>query len=339
MNILVDIGHPADVHFFRHAVTGWNRSGHDVRITTRRMPVAMRLLDAYGFKYEIIGDKRRGMAGLGIELLEHTARLLLVMRRAKTQVCISTGGTFTVFAGAMVRCKRIVHTDTDTARTANRITFPFASAILTPQTYPSDLGRRHARYAGVKELAYLHPRHFVPRADVPAKYGLSANKPFGIVRLISWEASHDIGVRRISAQEKRNLVELLLRKGDVVLVPEGQPPAEFAHLCRDIAPEDFHDLLYHSAVCVTEGATTASEAAVMGISTLYVNPIRPCYTKALADEGMLVLAGPGEHPVGALDALLAREGGSAAARERAANFVSRSCDVTEFITNFVEEFA
>ncbi len=40
-------------------------------------------------------------------------------------------------------------------------------------------------------------------------------------------------------------------------------------------PEDFHDLLYFASCCVTEGATTATEACVLGTPVLYANPVHP----------------------------------------------------------------
>ena len=35
MKLLVDMGHPAHVHFFRHAIRELESRGHEVRITAR----------------------------------------------------------------------------------------------------------------------------------------------------------------------------------------------------------------------------------------------------------------------------------------------------------------
>jgi predicted glycosyltransferase len=336
MNILIDIGHPSDVHFFRYAVRAWESHGHRVSLTARRIPIVERLLKSCGFSYDIVSEKRSGVVGLAVELLEHAARLYPLLRRRKIDVCLAVGGTFTVHAGCLARCRRIVCYDTDTAKTANRITFPFASSIVTPACYPDDLGRRHVRYRGIKELAYLHPDRFTPDPAVPAKVGLAPGEPFSVMRLISWQASHDIGLRVPSLEEKRRLLRALEPRGRVIIVPEGDVPPDFHYACQPVAPEDFHSLLHHASWCVTEGASTAAEACVLGTPTLYLNPLRPCYIGALAKYGLLEASAPGEDMVSALERLDRRYPDRAAARRAAETIVADHCDVSSFLIEYVE---
>ena len=54
MRILIDIGHPAQVHFFKHIIWGLEERGHKVKIALRNSDVAKKLLDYYGFDYEIV---------------------------------------------------------------------------------------------------------------------------------------------------------------------------------------------------------------------------------------------------------------------------------------------
>ena len=114
-----------------------------------------------------------------------------------------------MYAAWLARCPRVPLTDTETATFANRITFPFASAILTPEAFPKLLGPRHSRYNGIHELAYLHPSVFTPKRSVVDKYGLSESEPFSIVRFISWEAGHDLGVTRPHQAMRRRLLDAL----------------------------------------------------------------------------------------------------------------------------------
>lgn len=53
MRILIDMGHPAHVHFFKHAIRELESRGHKIKITARDKDVTLQLLDAYGFEYEV----------------------------------------------------------------------------------------------------------------------------------------------------------------------------------------------------------------------------------------------------------------------------------------------
>jgi len=61
MRILIDIGHPADVHFFKNMIRNLGKKGHEIKITARKKDVTLDLLNAYHFKYEYLGENRRGL--------------------------------------------------------------------------------------------------------------------------------------------------------------------------------------------------------------------------------------------------------------------------------------
>ena len=54
MNILVGIGHPAHVHFFKNAIRIWEDSGYKINVAVRDNEIAGYLLDMYEIKYEIL---------------------------------------------------------------------------------------------------------------------------------------------------------------------------------------------------------------------------------------------------------------------------------------------
>lgn len=334
VNIHVDIGHPGHVHFFRHAVVAWQEQGHAVYITCRRIAVVERLLDARGLPYDVVSTRRSGSVGLGVELVEHAFRLYPALRRRRTAVSVSVGGAFTVHAARLAGARAVVFYDTETARVANRLAFPFATSIVTPDVYPHDLGKKHLRYRGFQELAYLHPDRFTPDPGVPAKYGL-AEEPYGIVRFGAWKASHDIGVASASPGEKRALVDAVKAKGRVVIVPEADVAEELREYVMPIDPADFHDLLAGSRCCVTEGATTATEACLLGVPTLYFNPIRPCYIPVLEQYGLLRAVLPGDDMLRALEDQGHRFPDRASARTVRDRIVSDHEDVTRVILSVV----
>ena len=51
MKILIDIGHPAHVHYFKNFIWIMQKNGHEFCITARNKEVALELLDNYGLNY------------------------------------------------------------------------------------------------------------------------------------------------------------------------------------------------------------------------------------------------------------------------------------------------
>lgn len=69
MKILVDIGHPAHVHFFKNMIWKLEENGHEILITSRDKDVALKLLDIYKFKYKCVGRYRKNAIFKIIDLL------------------------------------------------------------------------------------------------------------------------------------------------------------------------------------------------------------------------------------------------------------------------------
>ncbi len=339
MNILVDLGHPGHVHFFRHQIALWREKGHRVTLVSRDIPIVARLLTAFGLAATVVGTRRRGALGLGLELLERTAKLAPLLVRERTGVAAAIGGALTAPACRLAGVPCVVFDDTDTAGIENRISHPLAAVIATPAGYPRDLGKKQVRYDGLHELAYMHPARFTPDPAVAARYGFSPDAPYAVVRFSSWEAGHDLTARTASLDEKLALVAALQEKGKVLVVPEGDPPRALAALTPAIAPEDFHHLLAFARWCVTEGATTASEACIRGVPSLYLNPSRPFYIGELAQTGLLAVGAPGTELTAALAALCDRFPDPAPARDAAARFVADRIDVAAFAAQLVTDAA
>ena len=60
MKILVDVAHPAHVHYFRNLAK--NLEGkHDFLFTARKKECAKELMDHYNIKHIIVGENKRGL--------------------------------------------------------------------------------------------------------------------------------------------------------------------------------------------------------------------------------------------------------------------------------------
>ena len=123
------------------------------------------------------------------------------------------------------------------------------------------------------ELAYLHPKYFKANEKVFDYLGIDKSTKYTIIRFVSWDASHDIGQGGIYNDQKYKLVKELLKYSRVLISSESRLPDELLKYQIKIKPDQLHDVLKYASLYIGEGATTASECAVLGIPAIYVNTL------------------------------------------------------------------
>jgi len=273
MHILVDITHPAHVHFFRNAIAIWENNGHQVSITTRRKDIAIELLDQYNLKYTNLGEAKSGLIGLAGELVWRNLKLWKIVQEIKPDVMVSISGIFSAQVGWLSKIPAIVFTDTEHATLSNMLTFPFATSVITPDCYQGDIGKKHISYAGYHELAYLHPNRFTPDPSILSEVGLTERDRFFIVRFVSWGASHDVGHHGFSLESKLRLIKLLEQYGKVIISSEGEPSPELSDYNIKVPTTEIHNLLHYATMYIGEGGTMATEAAILGTPSIFVSTL------------------------------------------------------------------
>ena len=342
MRILVDITHPAHAHFFHHAIQNWLAAGHEVRITSRKKEITGQLLDEFGFGHLEIGQARRGIVGLGMDLAERAWGLSKVVRVFRPDVATAIAGTFVVYGCLPYRVPTVVWYDTEQARASNAITYPLATAVVTPQTYRGSIGAKHVRYAGFHELAYTHPKVFTPDPGVLRAEGLEPGEPFSIVRLVSWRASHDVADRGI--QNLREVIDTLASYGRVVLTSEAELPDDLRKLALRGPRGNMLHLQAFARLLFGESATMASECAMLGTPAIFLATSFRGYIRQLEHQYDMVYqyADPVVDQPRALDkarALLEDPQTPALWQAKRHKMLDELIDVSQYITELVPRYA
>jgi predicted glycosyltransferase len=338
MRILIDVLHPAHVHFFRHFHAEMTGRGHELCITARAKDRSLELLDRFGLPYRSLSVQRSGGVGMAVEMTQRTARLLGVVRRFRPDVMTGIMGPSIALAGAVRRIPAVVFYDTEFARQTNWFVYPLAHSVCTPDCYQGRVRGTHVRYAGYHELAYLHPSRFEPDPAKLASFGLSAEEPYSLIRFVSWQAVHDKRETGLTAAQKRDLVEVLRRRGRVVVSSEAPLPSDLVPLEVRGPVEDIHHLMAHAQVVVGESATMASEAAVLGVPAVFIATTGRGYTDDEERRYGLVrhfTEDEYDRAVATVSELFAgspREAGQAA-RQR---LLQEKIDVTEWMVKYFE---
>jgi predicted glycosyltransferase len=271
MKFIIDILHPAHVHFFRNFIKEMSSKGHRFMITAREKDCATQLLEAYGLKYELISKMSKGITKQALELAGRTIRFLKIARSFQPDYLIGVMGPTIALAGKLLASKTVVFYDTEIAFISNFFSYPLADLVVTPSCYQRSVGRHHLTYEGYHELAYLHPKRFTPDEEVLLSKGINSRKPYFVLRFVSWHASHDIGARGFSSDGKNKLVEILSDKGQVYISSEEPLPSHLKPYQLRLPVESLHHLLAYAKLFVGESATMASEAAVLGTHSVFIS--------------------------------------------------------------------
>jgi predicted glycosyltransferase len=272
MRFLIDVNHPAHVHVFRCAARAWREAGHEVLFTATDKDVVRQLLAEYDLPHRVIYKRRAGKLYLALELLARTAKLIVLGLRFRPDVWLSVGSPTAAFSAFILRQPHLSMEDTEDSIGQIRLYRPFTTLICVPSCFMRDLGPKMRPYAGYHELAYLHPKRFIPD---PLKIApLSSDERYFVVRFIAWDASHDQQAGGFSAEGKQALLDFLLSKGRVVLSVEKNPPLLLGRNGQpecDLPASAMHHFLAFAELYVGEGVTAASEAAVLGTPSLLIN--------------------------------------------------------------------
>lgn len=273
MKILFDIGHPAHVHLFKNTIWSLKEKSHEVMITARDKDVSLKLLDAYGLPYIDIGKNQKGLFNKAIGMLKIDYKLYNVANKFQPDLLIGVHNPYIAHVGKLLGRPSITFTDTEHAKIACVITFPFTDVICTPYCFLKKLGHKQIKYNAYHELAYLHPKYFKPDPSILEKVGLQKNEQFFILRFISWNASHDVRYQGFDLETKNQLIKKLEKYARVFISSEGEISPVLEKYQVKAPPEKMHDLLYYATMYIGEGATMATEAGILGTPSIYISPL------------------------------------------------------------------
>ncbi|NMC60026.1 MAG: DUF354 domain-containing protein [Candidatus Methanofastidiosa archaeon] len=270
MRVIIDIGHPAHVHYFKNLTIILQEEGYKILFTCRQKDIISELLEKFRFKYIPLGKSRRSIPGKIFGILLFDLKLLKHAISSKPDLFLSAGSIYAAHVSFVMHKPHITLEDTFNMEQVN-LYLPFTSVVFTGCYPHKNLGSKEIQYKGFQELTYLHPKYFSADKTVRDELSLTVEDKYFIVRFVSWEASHDIGRRGLTNQQKLEILKLLEKYGKVFVSAEGCLPSEFQRYIFPLPPDRMHHALAFAHLYVGEGATMASECAMLGTTAVYIN--------------------------------------------------------------------
>ncbi|RQG94021.1 DUF354 domain-containing protein [Natrarchaeobius chitinivorans] len=286
MRIIVQVFHPGHVHLFKNYIREMTARDAEICIVAKDKDVTIDLLESYDFAYELVMDDRTTNPKYPqgwVRQLKLEYNILNVARKFQPDLLLGKGGVALGHVGQLLGIPTLTFQNNEHGTLERKLSVPFVDRLCTHEYFWDDLGSNQVRYPGYQELAYLHPNQFSPDPSVFETLDVDPGDSFVIVRLISWEAAHDIGYSGI--EDTKSIIDRLESTGtEVLLTSEAETPGHLAEYRVDIPVHKIHDLMYYADLFVGESGTMACESAVLGTPAVYISPIRVGYLDELESK-------------------------------------------------------
>lgn len=271
MKILIDINHPAHVHLFKEFARIMIHKGHNILFTAREKDVAVTLLKEYELNYVSLGRHYKNMSGKLLGLIKYDYLMFKLARKFEPDVFLSMASIYAAHVAFLSRRPHIAFEDSEPVPEHQILYVPFTPTILTPLNLNKDFGSKQIRYHGFHEVAYLHPNYFKPDLSIFSYLGIKPEQRYALLRFVSFNASHDIGIKGFSDEDKVYIVRELEKYGNVFITSEGNYPKELNKNIVQIPPSKIHDALAYASLYMGDSQTMATEAALLGTPAIRCN--------------------------------------------------------------------
>jgi uncharacterized protein len=284
MKIIIDINHPADVHFFKNIISGLQKSAHKFLIISRNKEVEHNLLRDLQLPFIDRGTGRNSIVGKVIYYFQTIVREFRIVKQFKPDLAISFGTPYIALVSFLNSIPHFSIYDTEHARFHLLMTNSFSEYILTPACFTKDLGKKQVLFDSYTELTYLHPEYYTCNRSKKDLVGVPDEEKFILIRFVSWNAIHDKGFSGLNVEQKRMLVHTLAKDFTIFISSESELPNDLEEYALNINPSHIHDVLYHASLFIGEGATMASESACLGTPAIYINELPLGYCTELEEK-------------------------------------------------------
>jgi len=290
LRILFDLGHPAHYHLYKNAIRALRERGDDIIIVVRnREEMVAQLLKEDGQDFVMLGRNVPGLFMKALYMLRNDAKLLRIASGFKPDLFVSMSSPYSAHASFILRRPHLSFTDTEISTVILFLLAPFTTRMITPTSFKGDFSfRSHRKVDSYKELAYLHPKYFRPDPKLLDELKMGRDEKFALIRFSAYDASHDTGLRGLGKEARERLIRELSKRCRVFISSEIPLGTEFEKYELRIPPTKMHDMLCLASLYIGEGAVMASEAAMLGIPSIFINPSSRGYIDDLAKMGLVL---------------------------------------------------
>jgi predicted glycosyltransferase len=264
--ILFVINTPGQAYTWRFCIEHYKKTGYQVGILARDLGPTLKNLSSFGFEFSQFKPISQKLFR-PLEILTHIRYGLRANKKLHAAIVIGFGIDAALLA-RVIHARSIIFTDNESTPVQNRFAHLLSNTFITPVSFRYNLGKKHIRINGYKELAYLHPNYFKPDPDILDELRVKPKEKYVILRFNSFNAVHDIGKKGFFDAEKVELVKNLEKYARVFISAEGKLAPELEKYKLPIEPYRIHHAIYYAEMLVSDTGTMPWEAAVLGTTAV-----------------------------------------------------------------------
>ena len=287
MRVLITINHPAHVYVFRDLIFQLKSKNHEVSVLASDKEGSLLLLNKFGIDHIVLGEHKSSIFSKIVNYPKKWLKIFSFCYQYKPDYALGIADFYIAQISIFLSYKSIILTDTEHVKHDPFLTFPFADYVLTPDCFDKEIRPSQIKYNSYHELAYLHS-NFKPDPSVLDDLGVSKEEKYVILRIIAWKAFHDIGIEGISENIIKRIIEVLRPNYRIFISSEEEIASDLEDYRIAIPIEKMHSALFYSSLYLGEGATMASEAAILGTPSIYINQLNVGYLNDLERNYQIV---------------------------------------------------
>lgn len=284
--VLVDIGHPAHIHYFKNCAAILEKRNFSFIFVVRERDSTIELMKNTGLNYI-----SRGKGGTNI--LSKLAlmpiidwKIYKIARWFKPDLFLSFSSPYAAQVAWLIGKPHIALDDTEHAVFEHLMYRPFTDVILSPSCYNKKISKKQILFNSYTDFAYLHPHYFQIDTSIRQMLQIEKGQKICILRFVSWDANHDIGAKGLSYENKVKLVNVISKYSKVFISSEKTLPKELLSYKLNVHPSMLHSVLAESNLYIGEGGTTATEAAVLGTPAIQISSLPAGVLEELHQYGL-----------------------------------------------------
>ena len=269
MNIHIDTGHAAEIYFFKNIAEQLEKNGHSVFFAIRAKDCALPIAEKLQIKFISKGR------GSNVVLLKpfYFLRALWVLytqtRKIKPDIFVSFASPYAGVIAKIFKKHHIAFLDTEHGKILQWFDKTFTTHIITPACFQQNLGTKQIIVNTYKELAYLSPAYFTSSESI--RKDLNLPEQFVLVRLVNHGATHDVFKKQWHRQSKLQWIMQLAQNYPLIISSEIKLPAGLEPYRFAFPPHLLHQIIARAKLVVGESATVATESAMLGMPSVYID--------------------------------------------------------------------
>jgi len=286
LNILFDVNHPVDVNVLKKAAIQLAEDGHHIFVTYRPRGILEKVVETELGDFSPIRIGKYHPSSFFKKLFGQLYRdwlFLSFFRRNK--IDLSIGSSTNAISAWIMGIPHLAFEDDP----EYKLTFWHANLFATRHIMPSCIKVKRKNiyhYRGLKELSYLHPRHFSPRAEKLDSYGLRPDEYVFIRKIARVSLNYKKGESlSISVIKKIRALGLKILLSLEDKTERGQFQDDCIILEEPV--EDIFSLMKFALFCISSGDSMAREACLLGTPTIYTGGREMQVNRELMEIGCL----------------------------------------------------